>query len=118
MNAGSTVAAGSRAYATALMTYRAAVVASGRESAWAAIRFHPFHQVLDQILEHRGVEFVVNLLAVPLGRDQIGVFKDAEVPGDGGPARVEPRRDLAGGARRRAEEPEDRATGRGRRCGN
>src|ERR1700724_437845 len=88
------------------------MVASGRESAWTAIRFHPFHQVLDEILEHRGVELVVDLLSVSFRRDQTGVFQDAEVPRDGWPARVEPRRDLAGGARRGAEEPEYLATGR------
>src|SRR5438552_18902705 len=112
MNARLTVAGGSRAYATALMTYKAATVASGRESAWAAIRFHPFHQVLDQILEHRGVELVVDLLSVAFGRDQPGIFQDAEMPRNGWPTRVEPRRNLAGGARCGAEEPEYLATGR------
>jgi hypothetical protein len=43
---------------------------------------------------------------------QTGVFQDAEMSRDGWPARVEPRRDLAGGARRGAEEPEYLATGR------
>src|SRR5712692_10648568 len=112
MNARSKVAGGSRAYATALRTYKATIVASGRESPWTAIRCHPFQQVLDQILEHRGVELVVDLLSVSFRRDQTGVFQDAEMPRDGWPARVEPRRDLAGGPRRRAEEPEDLATGR------
>ena len=100
---------GSRVYATALMVYSAATVMSGRESACAAIRFPPIHQVLDEILKYGRIELVVDFLAVPFGRDQAGVFQDAEMSGDRGPARVEPRRDLAGGAWRSSEEPEDLA---------
>src|SRR5262245_16503895 len=102
MSARLTTAAGSRAYATPLTTNRAANMASRRESAWPAIRFHPFHQVLDEILEHRRVEFVLDLLSVSFGRDQTCLLEDAEVPRHSGPARVEPTGDLARGARRGA----------------
>src|SRR5262245_57314939 len=100
----------------ALMMYRTTMKASERASAMAAIRFHPFHQVLDQVLEHRGVEFVVDFLTVPLGHDQAGLFQHAQVPRHGWPAGVELGRDLAGGARCTAEKPEDLATGRIGEC--
>src|SRR5216684_1377682 len=103
---------GNRVYPTALTAYSVATTTSGRESACAAIRFPPVHQVFDEILKYRRIEFVVDFLAVPFGRDEARIFQDAEMPRDGRPARVEPSGDLAGSARRSAEEPQDLAARR------
>ena len=67
--------------------------------------------VLDQILEDRRVELVVNRLAFALCDDQAAGTKDREVPRDRGPARLKLIGDLAGRARARAEDVEDASTG-------
>src|SRR5579864_1134071 len=116
MSAGSTTDAGRRAYATPLTAYSAAKVTSMRESACPAIRLHPLHQVLDEILKHRGVELVLDLLPVSFSRDQAGFFQHAEMPRYRRPAGFESRRDLAGRTRRRAQETQNLAASRIREC--
>src|SRR5262245_21938927 len=77
--------------------------ASGRAAepcgpAWRR-RSGPLHQMLHEVLEDGRVDLVMDLLAAPFGDDEAGVAEDREVARDGRPARVEARRDVAGGAR-------------------
>ena len=62
-------------------------------------RAGPVNQMLNQVLEDRGVQLVANLLPAPLGDDETGVAQHREVARNRGPARVEPIRDVAGGQR-------------------
>src|SRR5262245_12184680 len=62
-------------------------------------RGDPFQHVPREILEDRGVELVVDFLAMASGGDEATLAEDREVPRDGRPARVEARRDFPRRAR-------------------
>ena len=67
--------------------------------------------MLDQILEDRRVELVVDLLAAAFGDDETAGAQDGEVARDGRPARMELGGDLTGRARAGAQEFENVAAG-------
>jgi hypothetical protein len=74
-------------------------------------RRHPADQVLDEILEDRRIELVVDLLAAPFGDNEAAGAKHGEVARDGRPAGMKLRGDLAGRARAGAQELENVAAG-------
>src|SRR5215510_3152582 len=82
----------------------------------AARRLHPIENVLDEVVEHRGVELVDDLLTLALGAHQLGVAQLREVPRHGGPRRREVLGDLAGRARPVAQEPENLPSRRVGQC--
>jgi hypothetical protein len=43
-------------------------------------RFHPAYEMLNDVLEDRGVELVINRLALSFGDDQAGGTQDSKVP--------------------------------------
>ena len=64
-------------------------------------------KMLNQILEDRRVQLVVNRLALALGDDEAAGAEDREVARDGGPGGLELVGDLARSARTGAEQIED-----------
>src|SRR5690349_4376594 len=111
---------GSDRYATTLMT-----IASRRMSGAYHLRTFPpssgrwacpLHDLLEDIVEHGGVELVDDLLAVALGENEPGVAEHAEVARHGRPRGWEMLCDLARGARSVAEQLEDVASGRVSDC--
>lgn len=68
---------------------------------------NPLDQMVDEVLEHGGVELVDDLLAVALGENEPGVAEHAEVPGDRGPRRGKVFGDFTRCARSVAQELED-----------
>src|SRR3954454_24205014 len=66
-----------------------------------------FHEALNDVLEHRRVQLVMNLLPLAFGDDQVGIAQDGKVARNGGPARVEPRRDFPRRSRPLAEHAEN-----------
>ena len=71
---------------------------------------------LHEVLEHRRVELVVDLLALPFGDHEAGGPEHSQMAGDGRPARMETLRDFAGRLRSRAERFENGAGGRRRQA--
>ena len=70
-------------------------------------RFHPADQVLDEVLEHRRVQLVMDRLPFAFGDNQAAGTQDGQMPRDRRPARVELGGDFTGRARAVAEEIED-----------
>src|SRR4030095_16983262 len=69
-----------------------------------AARRHPFQNVLDEILEHRRIQLVDDLLPVALRENEPGVAEHAQVARDRRPRRREVIGDVAGRARTIAQE--------------
>src|SRR4051812_27341669 len=68
---------------------------------------HPPHEVLDEVLEDRGVELVVDRLAPALGHDEAARPEHGKVARDRRPARVKLGGDLTGCPGTFAKELED-----------
>lgn len=86
------------------MAFRdAASGASGRAS--------PLDQMLNQVLENRGIQLVSNLLTMALGYDQASVAEHGKMPGDGRPARAEASGDISRSKGPITQQPEDVTSG-------
>src|SRR5512146_1686514 len=104
--------AGSRGYtmmdaANVITTSRAGYHLRMALSSGFGARRHPIQDVVDQILEHRRVELVDDLLSLPLGQHESGVAELGEVSRYGRPRGRESRGDLARRARPVAQEAQD-----------
>jgi hypothetical protein len=69
-------------------------------------------QVLDRILKDRGIELVPNELPISFGEYQLCVAQDAQMPGDGRPARGKVLGDLPRAHRTAPEQTQDIASRR------
>src|SRR6476660_1860220 len=65
-------------------------------SSGLALRLHPFEHVLDQVVEHRGIELVDHLLSAPLREDESCLAERREMPRHRRPRRRKSIGDLAG----------------------
>jgi hypothetical protein len=74
-------------------------------------RAKPLDEVLNGILEHCRIQFVHDVLAVPLGENELGILEHAQVTGYRRPARCEFRSDLAGRSWSGTQELEDLSSG-------
>src|SRR5436189_6134859 len=79
-------------------------------------RAHPVEQMIDEILEDGGIEFVDDLLTVTLRKNEPGIAERAEVARHGRPRRREVLGDLAGGFRSVAKEVQNLAPRRVGEC--
>src|ERR1041385_4727690 len=84
-----------------------------------AARLHPVEYVLDEIVEHRGVELVDDLLSLALRKHEVGVAKLREMTRYRRPRRREVLGDLTRRARSVAQQAQDLAPrwiGQGSEC--
>src|ERR1700694_1449617 len=74
-------------------------------------RAKPLDEVFDDVLKHGRIQLVHDVLAIPLGQNQLRVLQHAEMTRDGSPAGAELLGDLPRGARSGAQKLEDLAPG-------